>query len=65
MKYKILELTGKTKEGKTKFAEVLTFIDNNYNYSPAAFKNGNIYNKETENQGSARVFSFAKLNGFF
>lgn len=44
------------------FKDVLTHIDELYNYSPSAFKNGNQVNAETENQGSARVLFFAKLN---
>ncbi len=42
------------------FKEVLAFIDEHYQHTPAAFKNGSQYNAATENQGSARVFAFGK-----
>ncbi len=44
------------------FADVLQFIDSRYQYQPTAFKNGEAYNEATQNQGSARVFAFARLN---
>lgn len=45
------------------FKEVLAFIERNYSYSPSGFKNGNLYNTESENQGSARVLYLAFLKG--
>ena len=44
------------------FKDVLAFIDERYQHHPTAFKNGDTYNEATQNQGSARVFSFAQLN---
>jgi hypothetical protein len=44
------------------FSEVLQFIDSRYQHQPTAFKNGSAHNEATQNQGSARVFSFAQLN---
>lgn len=46
------------------FADVLTFIDDNYNYTPTAFTNGNQENAIDQNQGSAKVLAFAKLNDY-
>ena len=46
-----------------KFADVLAFIEAHYQHTPTAFKNGAQSNAATENQGSAKVFSFAKLQG--
>lgn len=46
------------------FADVLAFIDDNYNYTPTAFTNGNQENAIDQNQGSAKVFAFAKLNDY-
>lgn len=48
--------------GQTDFAGVLAHIDEHYTHTPTAFKNGAQYNTVTENQGSARVLYFAKLN---
>jgi hypothetical protein len=44
------------------FSEVLTFIENYYQHEPTAFKNGETYNESNQNQGSAKVFAFAKMN---
>ncbi len=48
--------------GTAKFADVLAFIEARYNHTPTAFSNGQQHNAATENQGSAKVFSFAQLN---
>lgn len=44
------------------FQEVIAFIDNNYNFTPTSFKNGNQFNEAGQNNGSCKVFSYAKLN---
>ena len=44
------------------FQEVITFIDENYNFTPTAFQNGNTFNEVNQNNGSCKVFSFALLN---
>lgn len=44
------------------FNDVISFIDNHYDFTPTLFKNGNIINEADQNNGSCRVFSFAKLN---
>ena len=44
-----------------KFADVLAYIEDNFDYTPTAFKNGQQLNAANENQGSAKVFSFAKI----
>ena len=46
----------------TSFQEVLNHIDENYHFTPTVFKNGNQYNEAGQNNGSCKVFSFAKLN---
>lgn len=48
--------------GSIAFKDVLEFIDARYQHQPTAFKNGEAYNGATQNQGSAKVFSFAQLN---
>jgi hypothetical protein len=48
--------------GEAKFADVIAHIDAHYTHTATAFKNGQHSNAATENQGSAKVFSFAKLN---
>ena len=44
------------------FKDVITHIDENYNFTPTKFKNGNTVNEANQNNGSCKVFSFAKLN---
>ena len=46
----------------TSFQEVIAYIDQNYDFTPTAFQNGNQHNKVAENNGSCKVFSFAKLH---
>lgn len=44
------------------FKEVIAFIEDHYDFTPTQFKNGNIVNEANQNNGSCKVFSFAKLN---
>lgn len=44
------------------FKEVITFIETYYLHTPTAFKNGEAMNEANQNQGSAKVFAFARLN---
>lgn len=44
------------------FQDVITVIDTNYQFTPTAFSNGNQINKAGENNGSCKIFAFAKLN---
>lgn len=43
------------------FQDFIAYIDENYHFIPTAFKNGNHYNQAGENNGSCKVFAFAKL----
>ncbi len=45
------------------FDQVMTTITNHYNYTPTRFINGEIVNEAGTNEGSCKLFSFAKLNG--
>lgn len=45
------------------FQDTIQVIESNYNFEPTAFQNGNQYNKAGENNGSCKVFAFAKLQG--
>lgn len=42
------------------FAETMNVIDNNYNFTPTTFTNGDIKNNAGENAGSCKLFAFAK-----
>jgi hypothetical protein len=50
------------KKNAIQFDQVITLINTHYQHHSTAFKNGDTYNEATQNQGSARVFAFAKLN---
>lgn len=46
------------------FSETMSVIEANYNFTPAAFKNGTLENGIGENSGSCKLFAFTKLQGF-
>ncbi|WP_338377375.1 HopJ type III effector protein [uncultured Flavobacterium sp.] len=57
----ISELIYKVKKGEIlPFTEVIQTIDNLYVFTPTTFKNGKIVNEANTNNGSCKVFSFAK-----
>ena len=56
------DLLAQLQAGTAKFSDVISYIEARYNHTPTAFKNGLQNNAATENQGSAKVFSFAQLN---
>lgn len=62
MKEQLIALINKLKGNSLTFKEVIEFIDANYQHQPTAFKNGDVHNEASQNQGSARVFAFARLN---
>lgn len=45
------------------FTDTIKLIDEHYHYTPAAFKNGDVFNGAGTNEGSCKIFAFAKLNG--
>ena len=49
---------------KVEFSDTISVIENVYNFTPTAFKNGDLYNEAEKNQGSCKVFSFAIQQGF-
>ena len=44
------------------FEDLIKIIETNYHYTPTEFNNGNLTNSQTENQGSAKLLSFAKIH---
>jgi len=54
--------TLRTNPQSIQFADVIALIDTYYDHQPTAFTNGAINNEAGENQGSAKVFSFARLH---
>lgn len=62
MRDQLVTLISALKANSITFNEVITFIETYYQHQPTAFKNGDAYNEVTQNQGSAKVFSFAHMN---
>ena len=54
------------KGGAVDFAETMTVIESNYDYTPVRFYNGvgkrQFLNESGTNEGSCKLFAFAKLN---
>lgn len=50
------------KAGKLAFSDIIRYIEDRYTVHPSAFRNGSQYNEPTQNQGSAKVLYFARLN---
>ena len=48
--------------GTAQFKDVIAYIDARFHHSASAFRNGAQHNAATENQGSAKVFSFAQIH---
>ncbi len=44
------------------FNTTLAVIDANYDFTPTAFRNGELRNEAGQNNGSCKVFSFATLH---
>jgi hypothetical protein len=62
MKEQLTTLLKKLKDNSLPFKDVIEFIEAHYEHRPTAFKNGTLHNEATQNQGSAKVFTFAQLN---
>lgn len=44
------------------FKQVMDVIDSEYDFTPTAFKNGELMNAANTNNGSCKIFAFAKLH---
>ncbi len=57
----------KTQPESVNFNEVIDCITSNYNYTASRFSNGiadgQVINEAGSNEGSCKIFAFAKLNG--
>ena len=52
----------KNSHGTIAFSDVIAYIDANFDFTPTRFTNGNTVNEAGQNNGSCKVFSFAKLH---
>lgn len=62
MNTSLIELLAGLKTNSVPFTQVIAFIEDQYLHQPTAFRNGDVFNEATQNQGSAKVFAFAQLN---
>ena len=62
MKDQLTTLINNLKNNSIQFKDAIAFIESHYQHQPTAFKNGEAFNEATQNQGSAKVFTFAQLN---
>lgn len=53
----------KTNPQTLEFSELMDVIAAHYVFTPTEFKNGTVVNAAEQNQGSCKLFSFAKLHG--
>ena len=44
------------------FQDTIAMIEAHYDFTPSAFRNGELQNEAGQNNGSCKVFSFAKLH---
>lgn len=49
-------------QGPVAFAEVMTVIDDHYTFTPTAFTNGDQHNPAGTNNGSCKIFAFARIH---
>jgi hypothetical protein len=49
--------------GKVSFQDSIAVIAEHYHYTPARFTNGGVVNEAGANEGSCKLFYFAKLHG--
>jgi len=56
-----LQKLAKTPDSIT-FQDTIALIDANYDFTPTAFRNGEVQNDAGQNNGSCKLFSFAKLH---
>ena len=49
---------------KVAFTDTMAVIEENYTFTPTAFKNGALENEAGQNSGSCKLFAFAKEQGF-
>ena len=57
------DLLRQLQANEAKFSDVIAYIEARYNHTATAFQNGQQVNAADQNQGSAKVFAFAQLQG--
>jgi len=63
MTYTTESLINALNQSAVEFNSVIQVIDSEYEFTPTRFINGNQVNEANTNNGSCKIFAFAKLNG--
>jgi hypothetical protein len=58
----IEQLIEQLNQAPVAFNQVIACIETHYAFTPCAFKNGDTFNQANTNNGSCKIFGFAKLN---
>lgn len=58
----VAQLITEAKNQAIAFTTTMQVIDENYDFAPTAFKNGDTFNEANTNNGSCKLFSFAQIN---
>jgi hypothetical protein len=58
----IQQLNQQLNKNAVNFTTTITLIDNNYNFTPTKFINNKLVNAVNTNNGSCKIFAYAKLN---
>lgn len=53
--------TLKSNPKNIEFTDTISVIESHYDFTPTAFKNGELHNNAGENSGSCKLLAFAKL----
>jgi hypothetical protein len=62
MELDVLIATVKAQPESMIFSDVITCIDEHYDFTPTKFMNGAMVNEANQNNGSCKIFAFAKLH---
>jgi len=54
----------KSNPNRLEFKDLMEVIAAHYVFTPVQFSNGDVINAPEQNQGSCKLFSFARLHGF-
>ncbi len=53
----------KSAPGEIDFSQVIEVIDSEFDFTPTRFQNGNVVSEANQNNGSCKIFAFAKIMG--
>jgi len=60
MKNFLLQITNAPEDNS--FENTMSVVDQNYDFTPCEFTNGDLLNAENQNNGSCKIFAFAHLH---